>query len=106
MQIDWPTIIAIATVGIGLFTAISTRQHSSSEVFTAAMEVAKEALAMRDKDIDKLQADIQRSVQRIDFLVQYTAYLSAWIRTNYQGVTQPLSYDEYIHTISQTNQDA
>lgn len=104
MEIDWPTIVAIATVGIGLFTALSTRQHSSSEVFTAAMEVAKEALAIRDKDIEKLQADIAKSIQRIDSLVQYTAYLSAWIRANYSGIEHPMSFDEYIQTVTQIKQ--
>lgn len=104
MEIDWPTIVAIATVGMGLFTAISTRHKASTEVFNAAMDVAKEALAMRDKDIDRLQAESAKSIQRIDSLVQYTAYLSAWIRTNYSGAIQPMSFDEYIRTTNQTPQ--
>lgn len=101
MEIDWPTIIAILTVGVGLYSAISTRQKNSSEVFSAAMDVAKEALVMRDKDIDKLQSEMSAAQIRIDNLVQYTAYLSAWVRLHYSGSEQPMSYDEYLKSIKQ-----
>lgn len=94
---DWSAITALITVLVGLYTAITTRQHASTEIFKAAMEAAKEALEIRDKDITRLQVDAKNSQQRIDFLVQYTAYLSAWVRANASNPNaQPLSYDEYI----------
>ncbi len=101
MEIDWPTIIAILTVSIGLYTAISTRQRNTSEVFQAAMDVAKEALIIRDADIDKLKQESASSTQRIDYLVQYTEYLSAWVRLHYIGSEHPMTYDEYVKSIKQ-----
>lgn len=101
MAIDWPTLIAILTVGIGLYTAISTRQKNAGDVFNAAMEVAKEALAMRDKDIERLTQESKSSMQKIEYLVQYTAYLSAWVRLHYVGSEHPMTYDDYVKSIKQ-----
>jgi hypothetical protein len=102
MDIDWPTIVAITTVGIGLYTAITTRQKNASDVFQVAMDVAKEALAMRDKDIDRLILESTNSMQRIDYLVQYTEYLSSWVRLHYVGSEHPMTYDDYVRTIKQS----
>ena len=66
------------------------------------MDVAKEALAMRDRDIDRLMLESKNSIQRIDYLVQYTEYLSAWVRLHYTGAEHPMTYDDYVNTIKQT----
>ncbi len=86
---DWPTLIAIITVVVGLYTAISTRQKAAGEVFLAAMEAAKEAIDMRDRDAEKAQTRMQN-------LVQYSEYLLAWARLHCRGEERPLDYDEYM----------
>lgn len=96
---DWPTFLALLTVMVGLYTAVTTRQHATGEIFKAALDAAKEALEIRDRDIDKLNLETTKAQKRIDDLVQYTSYLSAWVRANYPGTTQPLSIDEYLKSL-------
>lgn len=91
---DWPILVALITVATGLYTAYNTRQHTTSEIFTAAMEAAKAALEIRDQDIERLSREIERSVAKINLLVQYTEYISKWIRDNV-AKDRPLSYDEF-----------
>ncbi len=88
---DWPTLLAILTVVIGLYTAVTTRRNTAGEIFKAAMDAAKDALEIRERDQEEAQ-------KHIADLVKYNKYLHIWIKLNCSCPTRPISFDEFTKT--------